>query len=487
MGLRQVINPDQYLSYIKSRCEDDFEFFVRYFFKHQKGSKFKFSSHHKKICDALMKVYQGDITYLMVNIAPRYSKTELVVKMFSAWGMMKNPCSEFIHLSYSDNLATDNSDTVKEVIKSAEFQQLWPHIKIKPNKDAKKSWGTVQNGVFYATAAGGSVTGFGAGKIDEDDDGEYKFSGAIIIDDPLKPDDAYSDAKRNAVNRRWDETIKSRRNNDRTTPVIIIMQRLHEEDFCGMLMDDEEFEWTRLILPSIVDENTENEHSLWEDKHSLKRLKDMKSKNPYMFSAQMQQQPSPLGGGLFKDEYWQFYDVLPMDLVLIRIYADTAQKTKEHNDFSVFQCWGKSASQGLFLIDLLRGKWEAPQLESNLVAFWNKHKPTQFKPQGAQLVKVEDKSSGSSLIQTIRQNSMIPIEGIQRNIDKVTRAMGSIPHIASGHVHLPRNAPWLSDYMDEFRKFTPTMTHKHDDQIDPTMDAIEDMVIFEEMMYANAL
>jgi len=222
---------------------------------------------------------------------------------------------------------------------------------------------------------------------------------------------------------------------------------------------------------------------LWPFKHTPEQLRVLEEGDPYTYSSQMQQNPSPMGGGMFKDKYWRYYDVLPPDIYIIRIYGDTAQKTAERNDYSVFQCWAKSATKGVFLVDQCRGKWEAPELESKMVEFWNKHKPTQFKRMGAQQVKVEDKSSGSSLIQSIKRDYMIPIEPIQRNTDKVLRAMGVVKYFASGFIHIPKDAEWLHDYKEEFRKFTPLMTHKHDDQIDPTMDAVEDLIVFEEMGY----
>lgn len=224
---------------------------------------------------------------------------------------------------------------------------------------------------------------------------------------------------------------------------------------------------------------------LWERKHDAKKFKVLEEGDPYTVSAQMQQDPTPAGGGMFKDKYWRSYEVLPADIDLYRIYGDTAQKTKEHNDWSVFQLWARSRSSGIYLVDQIRGKWEAPDLESKLVEFWNKHKPTQFKPFGAQVVKIEDKSSGSSLIQSIKRDYMIPVEPIQRNTDKVLRAMGVVKYFAANYIHLPSNTDWVHDYKEEFRKFTPLMTHSHDDQIDPTMDAVEDLIVFEEMLYNN--
>ena len=224
---------------------------------------------------------------------------------------------------------------------------------------------------------------------------------------------------------------------------------------------------------------------LWFFKHTKEQLEVLSEGDPYTYSSQYQQDPTPLGGGMFKDKYWRYYEVLPLDIDLMRIYGDTAQKTAERNDYSVFQLWARSRSKGIFLVDQMRGKWEAPELESTLVEFWNKHKPTMYKPLGAQVVKIEDKSSGSSLIQSIKKDYLIPIEGIQRNTDKILRSMGVVKYFASGYIHIPLDRPWVSDYKDEFRKFTPLMTHAHDDQIDPTMDAVEDLIVFEQMLYNN--
>jgi len=203
--------------------------------------------------------------------------------------------------------------------------------------------------------------------------------------------------------------------------------------------------FSNLEIEKLIHE-IEPDTALWPFKHTLKQLAVLKEGDPYTFSSQYQQDPSPLGGGMFKDSYWKTYDVLPADIDVLRMYADTAQKTKERNDFSVIQYWGRSRTMGIFLIDQVRGKWEAPELESKLVEFWNKHKPTMYKPTGVQLIKVEDKSSGSSLIQSIKKDYMIPIEPIQRNIDKVLRAMGVVKYFSMGHIHLPSGADWVHDY-----------------------------------------
>lgn len=463
--------------------------FARYFFKHREGSKFIVSPHHKIISDAFDKVISGEINRLIVNVPPGYTKTELAVIAFMARGLAVNAKAKFIHTSYSNDLALLNSQVTRDVIESEEYQQHWP-MEIRVDTAAKKRWFTKEGGGVYAVSSGGAITGFRAGRMEEG------FTGAFVIDDPLKPDDAYSEPARTRINNRFMNTIKSRLAIE-SVPVIVIMQRLHEDDLCAFLLKGGSGEkWHHLLLPTPIPEGSvkswypkEYTHgipieyklpvgALWKYKHNDEQLEIMYKADPYTSTSQYGQGPSPIGGGMFKDRWWKYWTVLPLDMMIKRIYADTAAKTAERNDYSVFQCWGWSPTQGIFLIDQIRGKWEAPELKQVAIDFWNKHRFTNhpnIRP--VQCMKVEDKSSGTGLIQDLKKSTQIPVEGIQRNKDKVERAFGTIPHIAAGHVHLPLETPWMSDYKEEFRKFTPMMTHKHDDQIDPTMDAIQDLLV----------
>lgn len=304
--------------------------FTQYFYYEKTKRKFVVNKHHELICDALDRVIRGEVTRLIINLPPRYSKTEIVVKNFIAKGLSINPASKFIHLSYSDDLACDNSEEVRELVKSEAYQELYPYVQIKQGSDSKKKWYTTDGGGVYATAAGGQVTGFGAGAVDDEEElakqvegikSSIKFAGAIIIDDPIKPDDANSEAAREKVNTKFETTIRNRVNS-RNTPIIIIMQRLHEHDLCGYLQEIEPDEWEVLSLPAISYEDGEPK-ALWEFKHTLEELNKIKEANSTVFETQYMQNPTPLEGLMYGE--FKTYDTIPVTKTKIRKnYTDTA-------------------------------------------------------------------------------------------------------------------------------------------------------------------
>jgi hypothetical protein len=298
------------LKIAKIKCLQSFLFFIRFFYKINHNRKFIVNDHHVIICDALEKVLRGETKRLIINVSPRYGKTEIAVKNFIAYGLALNPSAKFIHLTYAAKLALDNSEEAKDIITREIYQRMFP-VAIKRDSKAKDKWYTTSGGGVYAAAAGGQVTGFGAGRVDEEeiiDPGtldefigsamiKEEFGGAIIIDDPIKPDDAFSDVKRNRVNERFENTIRNRVNS-RNTPIIVIGQRVHEEDLCGYLMKTEPGEWTVLKLPCLKDDGT----ALWEMKHTVDELLHLNSISSYVFESQYQQDPKPIrrGGEAYK-------------------------------------------------------------------------------------------------------------------------------------------------------------------------------------------
>lgn len=326
--------------------------FTRYFFKQQYKKKFIVGDHHKAVCDALDSVLRGETKRLIINIAPRYGKTELAVKNFIAEGLALNPSARFIHLSYSGTLAMDNSVAIKDIVNGEAYKGLFP-VRIKYGSDTKNRWDTEQGGGVYATSTLGQITGFGAGEVDPTDEttGEplpYRFAGAIVIDDPIKPEDALSDVVRERVNRRFETTIRNRVNS-RNTPIIIIMQRLHERDLCGYLQSIEPDDWKVVSLPCITEGEDGNTKPLWPFKHTLKELDNIRLANGFVFETQYMQNPKPLEGLMYS--HFKTYQTLPIEahLPVKKCYIDTADTGA---DFLCAICYDEYES-GCYVTDIL--------------------------------------------------------------------------------------------------------------------------------------
>lgn len=313
--------------------------FTRYFFKQKFKRKFVIGRHHVKIAQALDRVLAGECKRLIINIAPRYGKTELAVKNFIAMGLAINPKAKFIHLSYSDDLARDNSRGVQEILREDSYRRLFPGTK--PTSVNTRKWFTSEGGGLYAVSSAGQVTGFGAGIVDKDEEEELSaeveelasvsdgtFGGAIVIDDPIKPDDARSDTVRDKVNQKFETTIRNRVNS-RNTPIIIIMQRLDEQDLCGYLQKLEPEEWEVLSLPVIQTDEEGNEVALWPFKHTLEELQDLREKNSFVFDTQYMQNPRPIEG-LMYERTFMTYQAIPITRKRkIKAYIDTADTGKD--------------------------------------------------------------------------------------------------------------------------------------------------------------
>ncbi|MFU8925134.1 phage terminase large subunit [Acinetobacter puyangensis] len=483
----------------REKCERDHLFFTRRFFLPRMGFKFSVNWHHEYIADKIDEVIAGKVKNLVINVPPGSGKTELLTNLI-ARGIARNARSRFLYLSFSQSLVEDVSATAHNIVKSEDFQKLWS-VNISTATDAKSNWKTTVDGYdaghVYPASMGGQVTGRRAGTLASDG-----FTGAIILDDPLKPEDAFSQTARKKANRKILNTVNSRKAKS-DTPIILIMQRLHVEDPTNFVMTGNvPGEWEQICIPALIDDDyiqslpkhiqkkicrdvdrdEKGRQSYWPLKESLDSLlqleqggqdKDGAIVSRYTFSSQYQQQPKKLGGDLVKAEWFGRYAELPV-LKWRAIWVDTAQKTKEHNDYSVFLCGGLGHDNKLYIIDVKRGKWEAPELIKEAKSFITKHRHSNTKIGKLRHMAVEDKSSGTMLIQTVSRETTLPIKAIQRDTDKLTRTMDVVFYVEDGRVMLPCSAPWLLNYIEEIEGLTADMTHDHDDQWDPTIDAIND-------------
>lgn len=326
------------------------ENFVDLNFKAKTQRDFVWGEHHRIICKALDDVVDGKIKKLIINIAPRYGKTELVSKMFIAYGLALNPRSRFITLSYSEDLVLDNSQDINEFVRSASFRYLYPDVQV--NDRGAKKWYTSKGGGVYAVSTAGQVTGFGAGQMDEDTEewlnmpASEKFSGAIIIDDPLKPVDADSDKEREKINSRYTTTIRSRKNSN-NTPIIIVTQRLHEHDFCAYVQEIEPGEWTVISLPCVTFDEEGKKKPLWSFKHDLADLEKLRVADPITFDTQYMQNPTPKEGLMYSE--FRTYDTLPIGDFTVYNYTDTADTG---TDYLCSICYAQF-KDSIYVIDVL--------------------------------------------------------------------------------------------------------------------------------------
>lgn len=500
---------DEFLT--KQILEGDHLFFTQYFFKQRQGISFRVNWHHQLISDIIDEVIKGTKKNVVITVSPGSSKTELVVINFIARGLAVNPRARFLHLSGSDSLASLNSSTAREIVLSDEYQQYWP-LKIADDAKAKKRWNVLVDGHpaggVYATALGGQVTGFRAGHM------ASGFQGAILIDDPIKPEDAFSRSKLDTANRKLLTTVKSRKANP-DTPMILVMQRIAENDCVGFIKSGNvDGDWHHVKIPAVIDDayvktldpkyqkllseaksiaqseqctQSGGRFSYWPYKEPLPQLLAMEAGqgtdatggriSRHVFSSQYQQAPVAIGGNIIRGENFVRYTLLPK-IKWRKVFADTAQKTKERNDYSVFEEWGVGVDGKIYLLSLIRGRWEAPELQKRAIAFWSGSRVRSIEEFGQmRKLQVEDKSSGTGLIQTLKLPPYnVPIEGIERNRDKLTRCMDALPYIEAGMVCIPEDAPFTNEFILEAESFTADDSHDFDDMLDPLFDAINDML-----------
>lgn len=450
-------------------CQRSMAYFVKRAWPHIIPDDLQWNWHIDAVCEHLEAVASGQINRLLINIPPGTSKSTLTGVMFPAWlwGPGRKPGNRYIGAAHEQGLAVRDNRMMRELVTSQWYQRLWP-LKMTSDQNEKLYFENEARG-FRQACAVASMTG--------------RRGHIIALDDPLSPEKAHSQAGRDTAIRVLSETIPTRLNDPATSAIIVIMQRLHEQDPSGYILSEGlgyehlcipmEFEPARRCTTSIgwTDPRKEEGELLDAARFSAEVIdRDKRAMGSYAWAGQMQQRPAPSGGGIFKDEWWRYLDT-PPPLEWRAIYADTAQKTKEANDYTVLQCWGKSREGQAVLLDMVRGKFEAPELLERARAFWRKHMAETGK--GAlRSFKIEDKVSGTGLIQTLRREG-IPVTPIKRNIDKLTRAHDAAPFVEAGNVVLLRQVPHLSDMLSEASGFPNAA---HDDTLDPMMDAVTDMM-----------
>lgn len=425
-------------------CRADLLTFTQTMFRARKGADMKPNWHQEAICDALERVVLGDTTRLIINIPPRSGKTELAVINFIAWCMGNFPESEFIHASYSKRLATANAYAVRAIMQHETYAEIFSHTALAGDSKAKDEFRTAHGGIVYATGAEGSITGYGAGGMGE------QFKGAIVIDDPHKAGEANSDTMRQNVIDWFSTTMESRKNSP-DTPIIVIMQRLHENDLSGWLLDGGNGEeWGHLKIPAVVD----NE-SFWPEQFPVEEMKRLDEANPYVFAGQYMQDPAPKDGGDFKPDNIEIIDALPSGLRFVRGW-DLAATTKKSSDYTATV--KLAIKDGVtYIAHAHRFKGAPDEVDRNIVQFAETDIDTEASiPQDPGQAGVAQKQNLSRKLQGMS------FEFTPESGDKRTRASPLAAQINVGNVKMLRG-DWNNDMLNEMRLFP---NGKNDDLVD---------------------
>ncbi len=425
--------------------DDLASFAARAFRELNPRTPFAMNWHVELIAAKLAAVRAGHIRRLIVSLPPRHLKSHLASVAFPAWCLGHAPSAEILCVSYAQDLADKLSRDCRRLLASDWYQRLFT-TRLSPQRAAVPEFETTAQGSRVATSVGGVLTGRGAD--------------IIVIDDPLKPEEALSQTQRQAANEWYDHTLYSRLNDKLTGAIVLIMHRLHEDDLAGHVLAQEK--WEVLRLPAIADEEEEHRvvtvfgprsfgrnagealHPAREPPAMLEQIRH--TLGEYHFAGQYQQAPAPQGGGMIKAAWFRTYAPNERPDMFDRVVQswDTANKATELSDFSVCTSWG-IAGKDLYLLHVLRKRMEYPELKRAVCA--------QAEAFNATVVLIEDKASGTQLIQELVELGLHAVTRYQPQSDKIMRMHAQTAMIENGFVHLPREAGWRAEYLHELTVF----------------------------------
>ena len=472
----------------KDKCEKDLHFFLKKAWHViEPAVKYEDNWHVGAICEHLEAVKQGQIKRLLINMPPRNLKSVTATVMFPCWYWLNDPYKRFISCSYSDSLSRKHNMDRRTIIQSPWYQKNWADkFEIKEDENRQNKFSNDKQGFMFSTSTGGTLTGEGAD--------------IIIVDDPHNPKNAESDAERNSALDFFKMTLPSRLNDKRNGVIIVIMQRLHEEDISGYILS-KDLGYTHLCLPAeaeekmvihfpisnkeIIREPGDVLNPKREPKDVLEQLK--KDMGSYAYSGQYQQNPVPTGGGVFKKWWWRYWKPKGIKLPPVRVKGEngeyilieaedlpddmeeTAQswdltfKNNKDNDYVAGEVWGRKGANR-YMIDLVKDRLEFTETLDAI------RKLTKQYPQAKRKL-VEDKANGPAVMSMLKSElgGLIPIN--PGSDSKESRAFAITPIVESGNVYLPHPLlkTWVDDFIEDCAKF-PKVAH------DDTIDAMTQML-----------
>ncbi|MCJ2049241.1 phage terminase large subunit [Methylobacterium sp. J-070] len=425
------------------------------------GTPYCHSWHLDHLAWQLGRVAGGEVRRLIINVPPRSMKSITVSVAFTAWLLGRDPTKRILCASYAADLARKHAIDTRNIMESDWFRELFPVCELVARRQRDVELVTTLKGGRLAFGLGGALTGRGAD--------------VIILDDPMKASSSTSEADRRRAIEYYEGTLVSRLNDKRRGAIVLVMQRLHEADLCGHLLERAREDWQLVHLPAIAIEDGEFQLSdrpghihrrrcgdaLQPDREPCDLLEGLRRElGSRTFEAQYQQAPTPAGGNLIRREWLRFYREQPASLDRIIIAWDTASTLGETSDWSVGLVWGVY-DQDFYLLDAVRQRLEFPQLRRAVLELrerWN-----------ADVTLIEKTALGYALLQDLRRTSTLRPVLLPARLDKVARCEAQSARFEEGRVYLPKEASWLGVYEAELLAFP---NGRHDDQVDATSYAL---------------
>jgi predicted phage terminase large subunit-like protein len=432
------------------------------------GVDFQNNWHIDAISDHLEAVVNGDIKRLIINVPPRHSKSISTAVVLPAWAWATQPSKKFLYASYSASLSIRDSTKCRRLIDSPWYQaHFGDKFKLSGDMNQKSRFENSHNGYRLSTSVSGSLTGEG-GDI-------------IVLDDVHNVVEADSTKVREGVLDWWDQAMQTRLNDPKTGAFVIIMQRVHEQDLTGHVLANElGDEWDHLMLPAryeighptpmrsslgFTDPRTKEGELLWPARFGEKELSVLeRSLGSYAAAGQLQQRPSPKGGGILKASWWVPWESeeMPKNIEYVLQSWDTAFEAKESSSFSARTTWGVFKNQGVMCAIVLEAwfdKVSYPDLRRIAQEAYSEWQPD--------AVLIEKKASGQSLLQDLRMAG-IPVLAYSPDRDKEARAHASSAMLEDGRIFYPSSRKWAKDLIDICAAFP---AHPNDDVVDTCTQA----------------
>jgi hypothetical protein len=468
-----------------SDLQSSFYLFIRTFYPLLTGREFIISqpmgreSHIITVCRELVKCFKLQVLREIINIPPGHGKSTLL-SFWVAWCFANYPDSKFLYISYAQTLSATHTDTIRRIMMMREYKELFG-VELRADSKAKDFFQTTQGGAVGAFGSSGAITGRDAGLP-----GLNRFSGALILDDPHKPDEVFSDTMREKVIQNYRDTIQQRARGV-NVPFILIGQRLHEADLCDYLLRGEDgHEWNRVILKSIDDSG----NALYPEAFPLPMLRIRQERDIYVFAAQHQQDPTPAGGAVFKKDWFPILDEEP-EILETFITGDTAETDKDYNDATAFSFWGiyeiesmgrKIGQYGLHWLDCIEVHVEPKDLQDTFIDFYTECMRHKIPPL---MFAGEKKSTGVTLLSTLKELRGLQIRDLPRNRSsgsKTARFLACQPYASAKFISFTKDARHIDLCINHMTKITANESHRRDDIADTFADGVKIALIDKSFM-----